>query len=246
MIEHVIEIPTADGTSDGLFYAPGVTGGRPGVIFLTDIGGIRASQRAMAARISSEGFPVLMPNLFYRSGKPPIFAQGLHFGDEKFAQRMREITAPLTPEAIDRDAASYVDYFAQQDGVRKPFAAIGLCYSGTFAMRTAAIRPGDIALAASFHGGRLATADPSSPHLLLPKIQARLYFGHAFEDRSMPQEAIDRLNQALKQWGGKYESETYEGAHHGWTVSDNPAFNPAQAERAYAKFTSLLRMSLGS
>ena len=48
----------------------------------------------------------------------------------------------------------------------------------------------------------------------------------------------------LAAWGGRYESETYEGAHHGWTVPDSPVYNPEQAERAYAKLTELLGAAL--
>lgn len=117
------------------------------------------------------------------------------------------------------------------------------CFSGKMALRAAAVRPGKIAAAASFHGGGLYTDGPS-PHLVLPKIRARLYFGHAINDRSMPQEAIEKLNQALENWGGKFESEVYPGAIHGWTVPDSHAYNPQQAERAFAKLRELFAGTL--
>jgi len=113
------------------------------------------------------------------------------------------------------------------------------------ALRTAAARPDRIKAAASFHGGGLATDAPTSPHLLLPRIEARLYFGHAVEDRGMPPEAIERLDQALAGWGSRWESEIYDGARHGWTVPDSPVFNGPQAERAFARLTGLLAESLG-
>jgi carboxymethylenebutenolidase len=60
----------------------------------------------------------------------------------------------------------------------------------------------------------------------------------------MPAEAIARLDGALEAWGGRYESETYEGALHGWTASESPVFNAAQTERAYEKLTGLLAETL--
>ena len=57
-------------------------------------------------------------------------------------------------------------------------------------------------------------------------------------------EAIDRLGQALTAWGGRYESEVYDGARHGWTVPDSPVFNGPQAERAFARLTGLLAETL--
>ena len=95
------------------------------------------------------------------------------------------------------------------------------------AMRTAAAMPGKVAAVASFHGGGLYTDEPTSPHLLLPRIKARLYFGHATNDRSMPQEAIEKFDRALAAWGGKYESEVYEGAFHGWTSAGRAGLQPA-------------------
>ena len=75
-------------------------------------------------------------------------------------------------------------------------------------------------------------------------FEARLYFGHAVEDRSMPPEIIEKFNRALNEWGGRYESEVYEGAHHGWTVPDSPAYNHLLAERAFQKLTGLLAEAL--
>jgi len=245
VIEEEVQTSALDGTADGLFYQPEKGGRWPGVFFLTDIGGIRASQRAIAARICSEGYAVFMPNLFYRTGRPPLFEPGLKFADDKFLKRMGELTAPLTPEAVGRDTGSYVDFLARHQAVKKgPFGAVGLCFTGAVVLRMAAACPDQIAAGASFHGGRLYTDAPTSPHLLLPKIKARLYFGHATKDNSMPQDAIDKLNNALQAWGGRYESKVYDGAHHGWTVTDNPAYNPAQAEHAFKALNRLFAQSL--
>ena len=244
MIEKPIEIRTPDGVADGLLIQPEKDGRWPGVLYLTDIGGIRASNRGMARRLAGEGYAVLLPNIFYRNGKPPIFKAGAKFGDEEFMRRMKEITAPLTTEAVERDLSAYIDSLAKQPSVSgKTFGAVGFCFSGQMALRVAALRPDQIAAVASFHGGGLYTDVPTSPHTLLPRVKARLYFGHGIDDRSMPKEAIEKLDRALAAWGGHYESELYQ-AHHGWTVPDNPAYNEPEAERAYSTLTNLLSSSL--
>lgn len=245
MTEQELEITAPDGKPDAVLVT--AEGGRrlPGVIFLTDIGGIRPSQREMAARLAGEGYTVLMPNIFYRSGRPPLFDFPLNFGDEQTMQRIGELAASLAPEAFERDASAYVDFFSSQPSVVPgPIGVVGYCISGGLAMRTAAAKPDRIAAAASFHGGKLFTDDPASPHLLLPRMKAQLYFGHAVEDRSMPQEAINKLNKALAAWGGPYESEVYDGASHGWTVPDHPFYNHPQAERAFEKLKELFKRAL--
>lgn len=221
------------------------TARRPGVIHLTDIGGIRPSQRQMTLQLAGKGYTVLMPNVFYRTSRTPVFDFPIQPGEERTMNRFAELGAPLTPEAMDSDLAAYVDFLAANKHVSDgPMGVVGYCFSGKMAMRAAAVRPDKIAAAASFHGGGLYTDSPSSPHLVLPKIKARLYFGHAIKDRSMPEEAIEKLNRALESWGGKYESEIYPGALHSWTVPDSHVYNPQQAARAFTKLTELFAGTL--
>lgn len=96
LVEKEVEIRTPDGKG-GFFCQPAKARSSPGILFLTDIGGTRASQRARAARIRSERYAMLMPNLFYHTGNPPFFEPGAAVGNEKFKQRRRELSSPLTP-----------------------------------------------------------------------------------------------------------------------------------------------------
>ena len=244
MIEQEVEIRTADGTSDAILFK---TEGRrsPGVIHLTDIGGIRPSHREMAKRLAASGYTVLLPNVFYRTGKPPMFDFVPKMGEERTMKRFQQLAAPMTPDATERDAAAYGDFLAQQDSVSAgKVGVVGYCFTGGMAMRAAAVRPDKVAAAASFHGGGLYTDAPTSPHLVLPRVKARLYFGHGIQDPTMPADAIKNLEAALKSWGGKFESETYDGAYHGWTTADGPAYNASQAARAFEKLTALLAGTL--
>jgi carboxymethylenebutenolidase len=245
MIEQQIEIRTPDGTSDGFLYRSEGEGQWPGIIHLTDIGGIRDSNREMARRLAAENYTVLMPNIFYRTGRPPVIDFPLNMADERTKKRFAELASPLTPEAMERDGSAYVDFLARHNSVTEDgMGVVGYCFSGGMAMRMAAARSDKIVAAASFHGGSLFTDTPTSPHLALPRIKARLYFGHAVQDRSMPEEAIQKLDRALQAWGGQYESEVYEGASHGWTMPDSPVYNHSQAERAFQKLTELFAQTL--
>lgn len=245
--EEEVTITAADGSLGGCLFRPESGGPYPGVIHLTDIGGIRPAHGDMGRRLSAEGYVVLMPNIFYRTRKPPMFDPGMKAGDEAWRARFAELIAPVTPEAQERDGGAYVDDLSRRAGVRGgAMGVVGYCFAGAFAMRVATARPDRILAAASFHGGGLWTDAPTSPHLLLPRVRARLYFGHAIEDRSMPKEAIARLEAALAAWGGRWESETYEGAHHGWTSSSSAVYNEVQANRAFTKLAELLRETFGA
>jgi carboxymethylenebutenolidase len=243
LAEEEILVPTADGTADAVLYR-WTEGRRPGVIFLPDGIGTRPSQRQMARRLAGEGYNVLLPNIYYRVARPPIFPPKPDFGDERTRARFDELKASLPPEAMERDASAYVDFLASRPEVSEgPMGVAGFCFTGAFALRTAAARPERIAAAASFHGGGLFRDGSDSPHLVLPRVTAPLYFGHARDDRSMPAEAIAGLESALAAWGGRYQSETYD-ARHGWTVPDSAAYDEREAERAFAKLRALFAETL--
>jgi carboxymethylenebutenolidase len=246
MIEEPVSIGTADGTSSGFFYRDEDGRPRPGVIHLTDIRGVRPSHRTMARRLAEKGYCVLLPNVFYRTGEPPFLQSGKPFTDEETRREFASLVTPLTPEAMEGDIAAYVDFLNGRETVAPgPIGVVGHCFTGAMALRAAAALPNRVAAAASFHGGGLYKDDPASPHLVLPRVRARLYVGHADQDRSMPADAIEKFEAALAAWGGRFESETYAGAGHGWTVPDSAAHDPAQAERAYGKLEALFRETLG-
>ncbi|MET0339933.1 MAG: dienelactone hydrolase family protein [Polyangiales bacterium] len=240
-----IELAGPDGTIDGIVYHDPDAGPRPGVIHLTDIVGMRPTTEEMARRVAALGYTVLQPNAFYRTGQPPLFSFRPDFTEERTLKRFAELARPLTPEAVARDAGTYVEALhARADVKRGKVAVVGYCFTGAIALRIAAARPDDVAAAASFHGGGLYTDAPGSPHTVLPRVEAQLYFAHADQDRSMTEPAIKQLEAALEAWGGEYESEIYPGAVHGWTVPGFPGYAEAPAERAFHKLEALLASAL--
>ena len=245
MPEKHIRITMPAREADAFLFTPGIsteaTTPLSGIIDFPDIRGLRKTSREMSQRLANEGYLVLSPNTFYRFGPPPVFDDvPWDFTNPITLGRFRDLTSPLTPEAVAADAEAWVHTLDENGAAPGPIGVVGHCYTGTIALYTAAALPDRIAAAVSFHGGGLYKQDdPASPHLQLPKIKASLYFGHAKNDNSMPADAIRHLEEALADWGGLYESEVYN-APHGWTVPDNASYNRPEAERAHAKLVSLL------
>jgi carboxymethylenebutenolidase len=92
----------------------------------------------------------------------------------------------------------------------------------------------------SFHGGRLATDEPDSPHLAVGGITGELYFGHADQDHAMTAEQIKTLEAALDEAGVRYTSEVYEGAPHGYTMTDTAAYHEEGERRHWENLFALL------
>jgi carboxymethylenebutenolidase len=243
--EEHLDLPLSSGRADAILVTPEGEGPWPGVLHLSDIWGIRPDREAMARRQAAWGYAVLLPNIFWRVGKAPVFDFEPKLGEERTMKRLGELRANLTPAQMSEDAAFYLDWLSSRPDVKAgPLGVVGYCFTGAMAVRAAAARPGKVAIAASFHGGGLVTDDAASPHRLLPQIRSRLYFAHGIEDRSMTAEGIETLEATLKEWGGRYGNEVYDGAYHGWTIPGH-AYNEAQAERHYDTLKSLFAEELG-
>ena len=246
MIQENLEIPAADGVTEALLVRPDSDDPLPAIINLTDGLGFRPAFAEQSMRIAERGYVVLTPNIFYRVSKAPVFPFEPDFAEERSRQRFAELKAPMTTAAMERDGSAYVDFLASQPFVGSgPMGVIGFCFAGKFALLVAAMRPDRIAAAASFHGGGLFTDTMDSPHLVLPRVKARLYFGHATNDQSMSTEAIEKLEWALRSWSGDYQSEMYD-AKHGWMIPGGRVYDPPNAERGFEKLTQLFGETLQS
>ena len=116
---------------------------------------------------------------------------------------------------------------------------------GGLSLRAAAHYPDRIVAAAAYHPARLATDLPDSPHLLAPKIKARVYVAGAIEDQSFPDDMKARFTEALEKAGVEHTVVTYP-AKHGWVPTDTPVHDAACAARHYETLFALFDGALSS
>ncbi len=237
--ESMVMIRTPDGECDAFFVHP-ARGKAPGVILWPDVLGLRETKKAMGRRLAAAGYAVLVVNPFYRNFRGPLGADFSAFRSPEGQAKLTPARAAMTPEAITRDAAAFVAFLDAQVSVdkRRGIGTQGYCMGGPFTVRTAAAAPARVRAAASFHGGGLVTADPASPHLLLPATKASYLIAIAKNDDERAPTDKDTLRTAAAAAGRPAEIEVYP-ADHGWCVPDGPAYNRAEAERAWARLLAL-------
>jgi len=255
VVETNVDIKTPDGTCDAVFVHP-ATGSYPGVLIWPDAFGRRPSMHGFARRMAAEGYSVLVPNPFYRSAKAPVFedASKFDFNNPTDRAKLGPLMGPLNAEgAAERDAIAFIAFLDAQRQVdrNKKVGTQGYCMGGPLIVKTAAAVPNRVGAAASFHGGGLVTTMPNSPHLLAPKIKARMYFGVAVNDDAQQPTAKDTLRQAFTDAKVPVEVEVYPTGQHGWCVPDMPLqangmpiYNKEAAERAWGKLLALYKAGL--
>src|SRR5262245_8572472 len=218
VIEADVEIKTPDGTCDAVFFHP-KDGAHPGVLVWPDSKGLRPALRALGRRMAAEGYSVLVPNHLYRSARAPVFDESLDMQRPADQEKYFRTVAPfLAPGAAERDAVAYVAFLDAQPQVntKRKIGTHGYCLGGAFALKTAAAMPDRVGAAASFHGGMLVTDKPDSPHLLAPRIKARLYLAIASDDDKREPETKDKLKEAFAAAKVRAQIELFPDAKHGW------------------------------
>jgi len=244
-----VDVQTPDGVADAILAAPVEGGPHPGVLLYMDAFGLRTRLEEMAARLAAEGYVVLVPNVFYRRGRAPVVDLGDLTNPENRAgifERIGPLMRELATDVGMSDAEAYLAFLAEDDRVGDgPVGAVGYCMGGALALRTAAHSPDRVAAVASFHGGRLATDDPESPHHVVDRVRGEVYLAHADNDGSMPLEQQQRISEALTSAGVRHRAELYDGAAHGFTMSDTAVYDEAATERHWERLTDLFRRNLG-
>ncbi len=255
VVETNVEIRTPDGACDAAFIHP-ATGSHPAVVIWPDAFGLRPSMRDLAKRLATAGYSVLVPNPFYRVAKAPVFedASNFNFGDPAQRSKLTPLMGSINADgAAERDAAAFIAWLDGQRQVdrNKKVGTQGYCMGGALVVRTAAAVSNRVGAGASFHGGGLVTPNPNSPHLLAPKIKARMYFGVAANDDAQQPDAKTKLKEAFDAAKVPAEVEVYPQAQHGWCVPDmpkqpngQPIYNKADAERAWGKLLALYKAGL--
>jgi len=254
VVETDVEVKTADGTCDAAFFHP-VAGTHPGVLIWTDVFGLRPAFRGIGRRLAAQGYAVLVPNPFYRTARAPVVADAstFNFQDPADRAKIQQWTGPINqPGAIERDAEAHIAFLDAQRQVDKArkIGTQGYCMGGPLVFKTAAQVSSRVGAGATFHGGGLVTDKPDSPHLLAPKIKARMYIAIAASDDARQPDAKDKLREAFAEAHVPAQIEVYPGTLHGWCVPDmpkqngKPIYDKPDAERAWGKLLALYRTAL--
>lgn len=245
VMESDVRVPTPDGVADCYFVHP-ASGKAPAVIVWPDIVCLRPAFRAMGKRLAESGYAVLVVNPYYRTASAPVVPAGSTFQDPATRETLMKFARTLSPATNTTDARAFAAFLDAQPSVdtARRMGTTGYCMGGPITLRTAAALPDRIGAGASFHGGGLVTDKPDSPHLLVPQTKASYLFAIAANDDEREPTAKDVLRETCAKAGVAAEIEVYAGAMHGWCPPDSPAYNEAQAERAWSRLLALFARAL--
>ena len=248
VVEMELDIDTPDGKADVHFAVPAF-GKHPAVLVWPDIMGLRPAFRGMGKRLAQAGYAVLTINPFYRLQRGQVFdATTEKFSDAPVRTRLVGLMQPTVsdPENCRKDATAMFAWLDKHGSVdaKKKAGTTGYCMGGPLVMRTAGFLPNRIGAGASFHGGGLLTAAPTSPHLLIPQMKAtNMLIAVAQNDDAQDPTIKDKLRDEFAKTKIKAEIEVY-AAQHGWCPTDSQVYDEPLAEKAWTRLLANFRAGL--
>ena len=243
--ENDVSIETPDGTADAYFAHPS-KGAHAAVLIWPDIVGLRPAFKMMAKRLAGDGYAALVINPYYRQVKGDLVEPGQTFRDPGVREKIVPYARALTQTTNRTDTRAFVDWLDAQSAVdtSRKIGTTGYCMGGPMTMIAAAERPDRIGAGASFHGGRLNTDNPASPHLLIPKMNASYLIAIAENDDERNPTSKDILREAFAAANRPAEIEVYEGTKHGWCPPDSAVYDETMANKAWDRTLALFDKAL--
>ncbi len=238
--ESDVNVKTPDGAADCYFVHP-ASGSAPGVLIWPDIFGLRPAFRQMGKRLAESGYSVLVVNPFYRTKKAPTAESGTATPIDQ----VRPLAQTLSETTHMADAQAFIGWLDSQSSVAKDrkIGTQGYCMGGPIAFRTGGAVPDRVGAVASFHGSRLVTDSPDSPHLQAAKTKAHFLIAIASNDDARSPNDKNVLRETLAQAKLPAEIGVYGGAH-GWCPPDSRVYNEPDAEKAWSRLLELYGKTL--
>ena len=160
MREAEIEIQTADGIMDTFVCHPEEGGPHPAVIMYMDAPGIREELRDMARRIGTTGYYVMLPNMYYRTGREGNY--GFDFSkirtDDSQRDKMFGVMNSLSNSLVVSDTVPMLEHIRSAEAAAAGgIGCVGYCMSGQYVVSVASAFPNDFAAIASYYGVGIIT-----------------------------------------------------------------------------------------
>ncbi len=208
-----------------------------------DAPAIREELRVMCRKLSSNGYNVLLPNLFYREGIEGNypFDQKTYKNSKVELRKMISVMDKTTNNMVLKDTKYIINYIKTKFENNK-IGIVGYCMSGRFVITVGGTFIDDIKAIASFYGVGLFTEERDSPHLLVDKIKAELYLAFAEKDMWVPENILNKIKKFYKK--DNTTIEVYPDTDHGFAFPQRNTYVKGAADKHWVKLLDLFNRNL--
>jgi carboxymethylenebutenolidase len=225
-----IEIDSADGKFGAYLAIPHTRKG-PGIVLIQEIFGVNEHIRSVAEQYAADGYLVIAPDLFWRSGQRIELAY-----DEAGWKRAVELMNATDVGQAQKDIELAIDALKAQPGLEGGIASIGYCFGGLLSYHTAANGLVDVAVA--YYGGGIQNQLERADEIEVPLL---MHFGE--EDSHIPLDAVEKIAERFEN-NDNVEIVVYPEAEHGFNCSHRDSYNQRAAAEAHGNTLIFLGQEL--
>ncbi|MCB2001504.1 MAG: dienelactone hydrolase family protein [Burkholderiaceae bacterium] len=224
-----IELTAQDGFTSPAYVARPAQAPRGAVVVLQEIFGVNSHIRAVADGYARQGYLAVAPALFHR------VRHGVELGytaaDVEQGRMLKAAAEALPAPGVRADVAAAVAYGASQAG---KVGAVGYCWGGLVAWRSACLLPG-LAAAVAYYGGGMTVGEEPARKPLCPVM---CHFGE--QDHAIALDGVHAFAKAQPQT----EVHVYP-AQHGFNCDQRASFDAPAAALALERTLAFLARHLG-
>lgn len=225
-----IEIDSADGKFGAYLAIPHTQKG-PGIVLIQEIFGVNEHIRSVAEQYAADGYLVVVPDLFWRSGARIELTYD-EAGWKRAVERMNATDITKAQDDIKLAIAALKD----QPGLDGGVASIGYCFGGLLSYLTAANGLVDVAI--TYYGGGIQDQLDRADEITVPLL---MHFGE--EDSHIPLEAVEKIAERFEN-NDFVEIVIYPQAEHGFNCSHRDSYNQRAAAEAHGNTLIFLGQEL--
>ena len=224
-----VKIPTKDGGIPAYRAMPATGKSFPVILVVQEIFGVHEHIKDVTRRFAKAGYMAIAPELYYRQGD----VSQLKDNKEIFAKVVNKV--PDSQVMSDLDAA--VAWAAKNGGNVDKLGITGFCWGGRITWLYVAHNP-NVDAGVAWYGrlvGDKTEMTPQHPIDLVEKINAPVLGLYGGADAGIPNDTVERMNEALKKAGKKSSIHLYPDTPHAFHADYRPSYRKEQAEDGWKR-----------
>jgi carboxymethylenebutenolidase len=230
LIDGQVPIPAKQGSVPAYFAMPEKGRGFPMILVVQEIFGVHEHIKDVCRRFAKLGYLAAAPELFHRQGNPAVLANN----QEIFARIVSRVPDAQVMADLDATVA-----WARRMGMahRDKLGITGFCWGGRITWLYAAHNP-DVDAGVAWYGRLVGDKSDMTPHHpvdLVEKINAPVLGLYGGADAGIPNDTVERMQQALKKAGRKSEIHLYPDTPHAFYADYRPSFRKEQAQDGWRR-----------
>jgi carboxymethylenebutenolidase len=215
-------------------YVTGSSEATRALIVVQEGFGVNEHIRDVADRFAAEGFFVVVPHLYHRSGSPEV-----PYDD---VDQAIELMSKVTASGLTNDLNATTNFLLTVGYGPSSVGIVGFCMGGSVSFYAATLAT--VGAAVSFYGGGVLTSRMGLPSLceLSPALKSPWLGLYGDLDTGIAPEHVEALRAATSLAEVETEIVRYPDAQHGFHCDARPlVYNEQAAHDAYRRTLDFLR-----